>query len=214
MPSSLATTTACFLLLSQPTPSWWTSGNRPQNQPEQPPKSGQPAGWHEHQVCGSEPAHNALRRCAGGGTAEGAPLQGAGGLYLHRGRQCQASRCSALAPRGSGWETPRCRDDWPPRVMPNGGGWEAACHLFSLFSAPQWHHSLSQGPSPYQPSPLNCSLSPCSSHRGLLSAPSTSQIQSCLCAFAPAVPSTGNTLLGPFTPFRSQLESPPPKGPP
>lgn len=142
MPSSLATTMACFLLLSQPSPSWWTSGNRPRNQPEQPPKSGQPAGWCEHQVCQSEPAYNELRRCAGGGTAERAPLQGAGGLYLHRGRQCQASRCLAPAPRGSGWETPRCRDDWPPREMPHGG--RAACHFFSLFSAHQWHPGLSQ----------------------------------------------------------------------
>lgn len=111
-------------------------------------------------MCQSEPAHNALPGSAGGGTAEGALLQGAGGLYLCRGRQCQASRCSAPTPRRSGWETPICRDDWPPSGMPHGG----SLVISSLYSVPlNGTLAFPKPPPSCQLPPLKAPLSPCTS---------------------------------------------------
>lgn len=99
--------------LSQPSRSWWTSGtgsgtsqNDPLNQ------ASQQAGGNTR--CALRAGTQCPARLCRWRHVEGAPLQGAGGLYLHRGGLCQASRCWAPAPQGSGWETPRCRDAWPP----------------------------------------------------------------------------------------------------
>lgn len=106
---------------------------------------------------------------AGGGTADGrAPLQGAWGLYLHRGRQCQASRCLAPTSQGSGWETPICKGRL---TSLRDALWGGGLVIPSLYSAPL--NGTLAFPKPCQPPPLNCSLSPCSSHAGLSAPPPT-----------------------------------------
>lgn len=145
-------------------------------------------------MCPSEPAHNALPGCAGGGTAEGDSTAGGWGAVSLWRQACQASRCSAPTPWDPAGKPPDAEMTGLSEQCPTGGQ-----SSLSLHSAPQWHPSH---PS-CQPLPLNCPLPPCSNHPGLLSAPPTPPS-----SVLPLHLGSGLfPLPGPFTLFRSQLKS-------
>lgn len=128
-------------------------------------------------MCLSEPAHNALAGCAGGATAQGgATAGGCGALSLQR-QTVPGQQVLSAPPRGSGWETPRCRDDWPAQAVPPVG-----------LVIPLLIQYPSMAPWPFSRPCLTCHLSPCSSHLAFsLLLPDTSKLSPtwplCTCCF-------------------------------